>query len=134
LRFYSKANPNYAEEVFNVASFEAVSLVSLHNTLHYPLLKRQTPAMNTANNHATCLIGRQPILDANEEIVSYELLFRSVDSHNKALINDAPHATANVIINSNLTDRILSMAWRAVTATGSLQPGLQGINSHTSGE
>jgi c-di-GMP-related signal transduction protein len=56
--------------------------------------------MKTANNHGTCLIGRQPILDANEEIVSYELLFRSVGAQNNAVIKDASHATANVIINT----------------------------------
>jgi EAL and modified HD-GYP domain-containing signal transduction protein len=46
------------------------------------------------------LIGRQPILDRNEEIVAYELLFRSAGSRNMAEVADATQATASVIINT----------------------------------
>jgi len=46
------------------------------------------------------LIGRQPILNRNEEIVAYELLFRSSDSLGCATVADASHATANVIVNT----------------------------------
>lgn len=46
-----------------------------------------------------CIIGRQPILDRNEHLYGYELLFRSTDS-NEADIQDAGRATANVIINT----------------------------------
>ncbi|MDD2541328.1 MAG: EAL domain-containing protein [Desulfuromonadaceae bacterium] len=43
-----------------------------------------------------CIIGRQPILDRNEHLYGYELLFRSTDV-NEADIQDAGRATANVI-------------------------------------
>lgn len=46
-----------------------------------------------------CIIGRQPILDRNEHLYGYELLFRSTDA-NVADIQDAGRATANVIINT----------------------------------
>ena len=46
-----------------------------------------------------CIIGRQPILDRNEHLYGYELLFRSTDV-NEADILDSGRATANVIINT----------------------------------
>lgn len=46
------------------------------------------------------LIGRQPILNRNEEIVAYELLFRSAGSREAATVTDASQATASVIINT----------------------------------
>ncbi len=46
-----------------------------------------------------CIIGRQPILDRNECLYGYELLFRSTDI-NEADVQDAGKATANVIINT----------------------------------
>jgi EAL and modified HD-GYP domain-containing signal transduction protein len=46
-----------------------------------------------------CIIGRQPILDRSEHLYGYELLFRSTDI-NEADVDDAVHATANVIINT----------------------------------
>lgn len=46
------------------------------------------------------LIGRQPILNRNEEVVAYELLFRSASSQNAANVTDASHASASVIINT----------------------------------
>lgn len=49
---------------------------------------------------ANYLIGRQPILDRNEEVIAYELLFRSAVSHNAATVANATHATASVIINA----------------------------------
>lgn len=45
------------------------------------------------------LIGRQPILNRNQEIVAYELLFRSPGSLS-AVVEDASMATASVIINT----------------------------------
>lgn len=45
------------------------------------------------------LLGRQPILNRDEELVAYELLFRSAGSQT-ADVTDASHATANVIINT----------------------------------
>ena len=44
-------------------------------------------------------LGRQPILNRNEELVAYELLFRSSESRTADVI-DASHATASVIINT----------------------------------
>ncbi|HXE96641.1 MAG TPA: EAL domain-containing protein [Dongiaceae bacterium] len=45
------------------------------------------------------LLGRQPILNRSEELVAYELLFRSAGSPT-ADVTDASHATASVIINT----------------------------------
>lgn len=49
--------------------------------------------------HGNYLLGRQPILNRNEELVAYELLFRSAGSQ-AADVTDASHATASVIINT----------------------------------
>jgi EAL and modified HD-GYP domain-containing signal transduction protein len=46
------------------------------------------------------LIGRQPILNRQEQIVAYELLFRSAESKSSASMKNASHATANVIMNT----------------------------------
>ena len=46
------------------------------------------------------LIGRQPILNRNEEVVAYELLFRSAASRGTASVLDASQATASVIVNA----------------------------------
>jgi len=46
------------------------------------------------------LIGRQPILNRSEEIVAYELLFRSAGSMDSACVKDASYASASVIINT----------------------------------
>ncbi len=43
------------------------------------------------------MVGRQPILDKNENLFAYELLFRSPDDNR---ITDGEKATAEVIINS----------------------------------
>ncbi|HEX9078039.1 MAG TPA: EAL domain-containing protein, partial [Desulfuromonadaceae bacterium] len=48
---------------------------------------------------AKCLIGRQPILNRNEELVAYELLFRTAGARS-AVIDDASYATASVIVNT----------------------------------
>jgi EAL and modified HD-GYP domain-containing signal transduction protein len=45
------------------------------------------------------LMGRQPILNRLEEIVAYELLFRSPGSLTSATIQDTTQASASVIIN-----------------------------------
>ena len=47
-----------------------------------------------------CLVGRQPILNQKEEVVAYELLFRSSGSLESASVTNATQATANVIINT----------------------------------
>lgn len=46
------------------------------------------------------LLGRQPILDRNEHVVAYELLFRSPDSAGAARLKSATHATASVIVHT----------------------------------
>lgn len=56
--------------------------------------------MNINPPAETQLIGRQPILNKNEEVVSYELLFRSVTSRGSAEVPDASYATSNVILNT----------------------------------
>ena len=50
-------------------------------------------------HHSSHLMGRQPILDGLEDIVAYELLFRSPQSTSSADIVDASHATSSVILN-----------------------------------
>jgi EAL and modified HD-GYP domain-containing signal transduction protein len=49
---------------------------------------------------AKFLIGRQPILDRHNQIVAYELLFRSAESMVAAKLKNASHATANVIVSA----------------------------------
>lgn len=46
------------------------------------------------------LIGRQPILNRKEELIAYELLFRSAASRNRAEFSDVTHASASVILNT----------------------------------
>ena len=46
------------------------------------------------------LIGRQPILNRDEQICAYELLFRSAQSLAEANVSDASQATASVILNT----------------------------------
>ncbi|MBT0664454.1 HDOD domain-containing protein [Geobacter pelophilus] len=46
------------------------------------------------------LIGRQPILNRQEQIVAYELLFRSAESKSAASMKSASQATASVIMNT----------------------------------
>ncbi|MDK9717893.1 MAG: EAL domain-containing protein [Trichlorobacter sp.] len=46
------------------------------------------------------LIGRQPILNRDEQICAYELLFRSAQSLTEANVSDASQATASVILNT----------------------------------
>lgn len=46
------------------------------------------------------IVGRQPILNRMEEVVAYELLFRSPRSLAAAAISDATKASANVIVNA----------------------------------
>lgn len=43
-------------------------------------------------------MGRQPILNGLEEVVSYELLFRSPQSTSSATITDSSQATSSVIL------------------------------------
>lgn len=53
----------------------------------------------TIISSAQIFLGRQPILDRNQELVAYELLFRS-STHNAATIIDDAMATATVIVNA----------------------------------
>jgi len=46
------------------------------------------------------LIGRQPILNRDEQICAYELLFRSTESLQEANVGDASQATASVILST----------------------------------
>jgi len=46
------------------------------------------------------LIGRQPILNRDEQICAYELLFRSPESLQEANVGDASQATASVILST----------------------------------
>ncbi len=46
------------------------------------------------------LIGRQPILNRDEQVCAYELLFRSAQSLTEANVSDASQATASVILNT----------------------------------
>jgi EAL and modified HD-GYP domain-containing signal transduction protein len=55
--------------------------------------------MDTKDQFENCLIGRQPILNGKEEIVAYELLFRSMKSRDAAVFSNVSHASASVIMN-----------------------------------
>jgi EAL and modified HD-GYP domain-containing signal transduction protein len=59
----------------------------------------QTPADGSAAGDSTVFVARQPILDRNQNIYGYELLFRS-DTENVAKIDDGDAATSRVILNS----------------------------------
>lgn len=48
----------------------------------------------------TLYIGRQPILDRNEGIFAYELLFRSSEDGNIAVFDDDVKATSRVLVNT----------------------------------
>jgi c-di-GMP-related signal transduction protein len=50
--------------------------------------------------HNNYLVGRQPILNRMEEVVAYELLFRSSRSLSSADVSDPTRASANVIVNT----------------------------------
>lgn len=56
--------------------------------------------METATESPTYLLGRQPILDRNEEVVGFELLFRSVGSRDRAEFSDASFASSHVILHT----------------------------------
>jgi len=56
--------------------------------------------MGTTNPFQNCLIGRQPILNRKEEVVSYELLFRSMNARDAAVFSDVSQASASVIIDT----------------------------------
>ena len=60
----------------------------------------RAPWDNTMEQQEKYLIGRQPILDRNEQVYAYELLFRSANSLTQAAVNDASQATASVILNT----------------------------------
>lgn len=51
-------------------------------------------------NRQNYLIGRQPILNRDQQICAYELLFRSAQSRDAAAVSDASQATASVILNT----------------------------------
>ncbi|WP_263771171.1 EAL and HDOD domain-containing protein [Propionivibrio soli] len=55
-----------------------------------------------ANDHQEVFLGRQPILDRNQQLFAYELLFRSssAEQGNFASFLDGNQATATVIINT----------------------------------
>lgn len=50
--------------------------------------------------HDHAFIGRQPILDANQQIIAYELLFRDSASAINAVIEDNLKACARVLVNT----------------------------------
>ena len=50
-------------------------------------------------NHSNHLMGRQTILNGLEEVVAYELLFRSPQSTSSAVILNSSQATSSVILN-----------------------------------
>lgn len=62
----------------------------------------RTPDRNGEIHLSSALIGRQPIFNPSMEVIGYELLYRSQDSPDKALIQDGDKATLQVILNSFL--------------------------------
>lgn len=66
----------------------------------------ESPSKNVENTMAgkhEYFIGRQPILNTNQEIVGFELLFRAAAHHQHAIYEDQAQAAASVI-NAMLTD------------------------------
>ena len=55
-------------------------------------------AENVAPVHGSVLLGRQPILDREQRLVAYELLFRSAGSGNAAIVECNFTATAEVVV------------------------------------
>lgn len=53
---------------------------------------------NSSRTHNSVLLGRQPILDREQRIIAYELLFRSAGGGNAAIIEDNFMATAEVVV------------------------------------
>ena len=53
---------------------------------------------NSSRTHNSVLLGRQPILDREQRIIAYELLFRSAGGCNSAIIEDNFMATAAVVV------------------------------------
>ncbi|SCX17360.1 diguanylate phosphodiesterase [Nitrosomonas eutropha] len=45
-------------------------------------------------------LGKQPILDRNQKLIAYELLFRTAMDINQAEVSDGFHASANVVVNA----------------------------------
>ena len=43
-------------------------------------------------------LGKQPILDRNQNLVAYELLFRTTENDNQANVSDGFRASANVVV------------------------------------
>lgn len=56
--------------------------------------------MSSTTDSGEVFLGRQPILDRNQQLVAYELLFRSGSSVNSASVADDVQATATVIANA----------------------------------
>ncbi len=45
-------------------------------------------------------LGKQPILDRHQQLVAYELLFRTSINNNQAEVWNDSHASANVLVNA----------------------------------
>ncbi len=56
--------------------------------------------MSSTTDSGEVFLGRQPILDRNQQLVAYELLFRSGSVVNSASVSDNVQATATVIANA----------------------------------
>ena len=56
--------------------------------------------MSSSLDSTEVFLGRQPILDRNQQLVAYELLFRSGATVNAATVSDGVQATATVIANA----------------------------------
>jgi len=54
--------------------------------------------MSVKERENSYIVGRQPILDRNEQLYAYELLFRAAASDTEAGVLDASQATAHVIL------------------------------------
>ncbi|GAM09593.1 putative protein [Geobacter sp. OR-1] len=63
-------------------------------TVDVSLLEKEMP------ESGKFLIGRQPIMNRNSQIVAYELLFRSAEAQPSARQKTSSHATASVIVNA----------------------------------
>jgi EAL and modified HD-GYP domain-containing signal transduction protein len=104
--------------------------ITLSNYVSYkPEFERTTPQiliypkMRSDSMNDNYLLGRQPILNRDEKIVAYELLFRSSTTKNSATFLDASQASASVIIDTLSSfglESILGPKWGFINLEQSL--------------
>ena len=76
--------------------------------------------------YSTAMIGRQPILDQQQQLVGYELLYRGESSADEAKVTDGDAATTSVLCNALLEiglDQVVGNGFAFVNFTKSFLEG-----------